>query len=73
MKFCGGVYIEIHLFFTTELRVVGGKWSASRSCRFTSGERAPGTHWIGGWVDPRAGTDDMKKLILSVLVPAQRK
>jgi hypothetical protein len=20
-----------------------------------SGERAPGTHWIGGWVGPRAG------------------
>jgi hypothetical protein len=20
-------------------------------------ERAPGTHWIGGWVDPRAGLD----------------
>jgi hypothetical protein len=25
------------------------------------GERAPGTHWIGGWVDPRAGSDDMEK------------
>jgi hypothetical protein len=21
---------------------------------FTPGERTPGTHWIGGWVDPRA-------------------
>jgi len=20
-------------------------------------ERAPGTHWIGGWVNPRASTD----------------
>jgi hypothetical protein len=25
------------------------------------GERVPGTHWIGGWVDPRAGFDDMEK------------
>jgi hypothetical protein len=25
------------------------------------GERAPGTHFIGGWVDPRAGLDDMEK------------
>jgi hypothetical protein len=25
------------------------------------GERAPGTHWIGGSVDPRAGLDDMEK------------
>jgi hypothetical protein len=23
--------------------------------------RACGTHWIGGWVDPRAGLDDMEK------------
>jgi hypothetical protein len=21
------------------------------------GERTPGTHWIGGWVGPRAGLD----------------
>jgi hypothetical protein len=21
------------------------------------GERTPGTHWTGGWVDPRAGLD----------------
>jgi hypothetical protein len=32
----------------------GGKWSASRPCRFTPRERAPGTHWIGGWMGPRA-------------------
>jgi hypothetical protein len=24
-------------------------------------ERAPGTHCIGGWVDPRAGLDNMEK------------
>jgi hypothetical protein len=30
--------------------------------RFTHGERAPGTHWIGGWVDPRAGLGDVEKL-----------
>jgi hypothetical protein len=28
---------------------------------FTPGERAPGTHWIGGWVGPRAGLDDVEK------------
>jgi hypothetical protein len=28
----------------------GGEWSASRPYRFTPGERAPGTHWIGGWL-----------------------
>jgi hypothetical protein len=24
-------------------------------------EKAPGTHWIGGWVKPRAGLDEMEK------------
>jgi hypothetical protein len=24
-------------------------------------ERAPGTHWIEGWADPRDGLDDMEK------------
>jgi hypothetical protein len=32
----------------------GGEWSPSRSGRFTPRERAPGTHWIRGWVGPRA-------------------
>jgi hypothetical protein len=32
----------------------GGEWSASRPGRFTPRERAPGTHWIGGWVGPKA-------------------
>jgi hypothetical protein len=39
----------------------GGEWSASRPCRLTPGERAPGIHWIGGWVGPRAGLDDVEK------------
>jgi hypothetical protein len=30
-------------------------------CRFTPGEIAPGTHWIGVSVDPRAGLDDVEK------------
>jgi len=34
----------------------GGKWSASRPDRFIPGERAPGSHWIGGWVGPGAGS-----------------
>jgi hypothetical protein len=31
----------------------GGEWSASLTGRFTSRERAPGTHLIRGLVDPR--------------------
>jgi hypothetical protein len=26
-----------------------------------AGERAPGGHWIGDWVEPRAGLDDVEK------------
>jgi hypothetical protein len=44
----------------------GGEWSASRPGRFTHRERAPGTHWIGGWVGPRATLDAVvKRKILS--------
>jgi hypothetical protein len=32
----------------------GGEWSASCPGLFTPRERAPGTHWIGGWVGPKA-------------------
>jgi hypothetical protein len=39
----------------------GGEWSASRPFPFTPRERAPGTHWIGGWVGPRAGLDAVMK------------
>jgi hypothetical protein len=37
----------------------GGEWSVSRPGRFTPRERGPGTHWIGGWVGPRAGLDTL--------------
>jgi hypothetical protein len=29
--------------------------------RFTPGERAAGSHWIGGWVNPKIGLDDVEK------------
>jgi hypothetical protein len=39
----------------------GGEWSASSPGRFTPRERGPGTHWIGGWVGPRAILDAVMK------------
>jgi hypothetical protein len=53
MKTYRGVDVCIHIFLTSAL--VRGEWSALRPCRFT-----PGTHFIGGWVDPRDGLDDME-------------
>jgi hypothetical protein len=41
--------------------VVIGEWSVSRPGRFFPKERALGNSWIGGWVDPRAGLDDVEK------------
>jgi hypothetical protein len=39
----------------------GDEWSALRPGRFTPRERAPGTHWIGGSVSPRAVLDAVVK------------
>jgi hypothetical protein len=59
MKAYVGVDVQIHISLTSAL--AGGEWSDSRPFRFTPGERAPVTHWIGGWVGSRASLDDMGK------------
>jgi hypothetical protein len=59
MKTCGEVDVWIPVFLTSAL--VEGEWSASRPGHFNPGERAPGTHWRGGWVDPITGLDDVEK------------
>jgi hypothetical protein len=51
--------VWIQAFLTSALDV--GEWSASRPGRFTPRERASGTHWTGGWVDPRAGLEAVVK------------
>jgi hypothetical protein len=53
------VEVQLHAFLTAALD--GGEWSASRPGRFTRMETAPGTHWIGGWVGPRAVLDRVVK------------
>jgi hypothetical protein len=46
---------EVQLLLILKL---GTRWgwvvSVTPRPRFTPGERTPGTHWIGGWVGPRA-------------------
>jgi hypothetical protein len=58
MKMYGGVDVEVHIFLTSAL--AGGEWLASLPGLFISGDRATGTHWIGGWVGPRDGLDDVE-------------
>jgi hypothetical protein len=60
----GSEYID-PLFLTSAL--AGGEWPASRPGRFTPGGKSPRypldrTHWIGGWVDLRAGLDDLENI-----------
>jgi hypothetical protein len=57
----GGFDVYIHVSFTSTLVEV--EWSASRSGIFIPGERALSTHWIGGWVGPRDGLDDVEKYL----------
>jgi hypothetical protein len=59
MREYGGVDVQIRIFLTSTL--VGGEWSASRPSHFTPGERAPGTHLVGGWVGLRTDLDDVEK------------
>jgi hypothetical protein len=55
----GEMDVWIHIFFTSAS--VGDGRSASHPGRFTPGERAPGTLWIGGLMGPRDSLDFVKK------------
>jgi hypothetical protein len=57
--------MSLHVFLTSAL--VGGELSASRPCRFTPRQRAPGIHWIGGRVSHRASLDGVEKRKLLIL------
>jgi hypothetical protein len=48
--------------------LAGGECSASHPGCFTTGERALGTHWTGGWVGPRTDLHDMEKRKISPLL-----
>jgi hypothetical protein len=52
--------MAVHTHILLASALAGGERSASRPDRFNPGERAPYTHWIVGWVDPRAGLDEVE-------------
>jgi hypothetical protein len=49
----------------------GGECSALRADRFASEEIVPYTHWIGGWVDPRAVMDVVEKMRKTTKFPVE--
>jgi hypothetical protein len=55
----GGLKALFHAFLTSELD--GNEWSASRSGRFTLGERVSICHSIGGCMSLRIGMDALKE------------
>jgi hypothetical protein len=59
MKTYRVVEVYIHVFLTFALFGVGR--TASRPCSFKPGKGAPGTHFIRGVLDPRAGLDDIEE------------
>jgi hypothetical protein len=60
------VDVELQVFLSSALD--GGEWSASRPGRFTPRERTLGTHWIGGWVVPRAVLHAVVKKNVKVVI-----
>ena len=57
MKAYRGAEVYLHAFLISALDMS----SASPTGCFTAGKRALGTHWIGGWVGPRAGVEILEK------------
>jgi hypothetical protein len=54
-----GVLYMSYVFLT--LALVRGKCSTSISGRFTAAEAASITRWIGDWLGPKAGFEDVEK------------
>jgi hypothetical protein len=59
MKAYGGMDVYIHIILTSAL--AGGEWVSFTPLPVYPRERAPGTLWIGGWVDSRTSLDAVEK------------
>jgi hypothetical protein len=58
----GNVCIDAHFLDLST------SWSGQlhASAALLQGKEPPGTHCIGGWVDPRAGMDNVKRKFLTL-------
>jgi hypothetical protein len=54
MKKYGEVPLMLHAFTSA---LDGGEWRASRFCRYMSGKRITGSHWIAGRLASSFGVD----------------
>jgi hypothetical protein len=63
---CGGMEVQLHAYLISVLDV--GEWSASCPIHFTPRESVPSTHWIEGWLGPRAGMDAFVKRNATLIV-----
>jgi hypothetical protein len=59
MKAYGGMAVEVHIFLTSEL--LGASGQLHSSAALPPGKGPPCSHWIGDWVDPRAGLVDVEE------------
>jgi hypothetical protein len=62
MKTYWGVEVQLHAFFDLYTR---WRWVVFTSRPLYSQGKTPGTHWTGGWVDPRADLDTVSKRKIS--------
>jgi hypothetical protein len=63
IKTYGEMEVSLRVFLSSALH------AASRPGRLILEEPAPGTHWIEGWVDPRAGLDEVAKSKIFLPLP----
>jgi len=57
LTFCKGKAAPVVIYTFLTLALDGDEWLASHPGHFISVEKPPLTHWIGGWVGPRASLD----------------
>jgi hypothetical protein len=53
--------VEVNFYSVSTSALGGGEWSPSHPSRFIPKEKAPGIHWIKGWMNLSSGLDILAK------------